>query len=181
MMGQERLNEPDVGNLRQDLATCSYCQRVAQGYRALDDALIRQFGASARALLSRADIAQIMGDDYRPITDAQAAADGFSEEPDPVPNKRPRRSGGTTPPAAQPLTPRPLARHLRTRRVLSLFSAVAAVLVIALVAAALYASHRPVRVGHSPTPALSLGYERPPALSCSGRRSVKQHLHVVAH
>lgn len=151
LVGQEDLDDHDTNGLRHHLATCAYCQRELQGYNALDAALSRHFGAPARPPLSRDDVFQMMQEDYRPASDA---AD-FQDEPAAPYDEPPRRS--TPMPAPLPSrAPRPLARRPRPRRALSIFSAIAAVLVIALAAAALFASHKgPPNVGNQPTPAPS--------------------------
>ncbi len=148
LVGQEDVDTLDTSELRQHLATCAYCQRELQGYHALDAALSRQFGVPARPPLARADIAYIMREDYRSAT----GTDDVQEAPAARLDAQPRRSTPIPPPTLSK-APRPLARRTRTRRVLSLFSAVAAVLVIALVAAALFASrHNVPATGTNNTP-----------------------------
>jgi hypothetical protein len=118
-----------------------------QGYNALDAALSRYFAAPARPPLSQDAVLQIMRDDYRPATDG----DGFQEVSEDSLNERPRRSELAQPARGEP--PRQMARRPRSRRLLSILSAVAAVLVIALVTAALFASrHGVFTPGNTKTP-----------------------------
>ncbi len=164
LVGQEDLDDHDTNGLRHHLATCAYCQRELRGYNALDDALSRHFGAPARPPLSREDVFQIMQEDYRPASDAADVQD----EPAAPYDAPPRRSM----PIPAPLpsrAPRRMPRRSRTRRALSIFSAIAAVLVIALAAAALFASHKgPPNVGHNPTPAPSATSGPQPYLAQTG-------------
>ena len=159
LMGQEQLDEQDANDVRQHLATCAYCQREVQGYNTLDAALSRHFGAPARQPLARDDISQIMREDYRPATNAADLQDEpeerFGRQPGSeykAPSERARFSSQNQ----LPFCPE---KRKRSRKVLSLFSAMAAVLVIGLVTAALFASHNGLlSVGAEPH-ARALGYE----------------------
>jgi hypothetical protein len=149
LVGQDDLDDYATNDLRRHLTTCAYCRQELHSYNTLDAALSRHFGVPARSPLSRDDIRRITRDDYHPASDVAEV----SEEPEPNPHERRTRSG---PPFAGGEPPRRMPRRQRTRRMLSIFTAIAAVLVITLVAAALYVSHRgPANVGHTPTPTLS--------------------------
>jgi hypothetical protein len=123
LVGQERLDPRDNSSLRQHLATCDYCQNELDGYTHLDDLLARHFGAAPRGPLSPADIRALTSRDYRPRT-----------APDTNNGHHTRRSA----PPAHPTSPQPAVRG---RRVISILSAIAAVLIIAAVSVALFASH----------------------------------------
>jgi hypothetical protein len=128
LLGQERLNPADAHRLRQHLATCGYCQSELDSYGQMDDLLIRHFGPVPRGPLSSADIRELTSAAYRPRINL---ADPLPE-PASSNHHKPRRSAPFRPTRPQP------AR--RRRGMVPLLSAIAAVLVIAAVGLALFAS-----------------------------------------
>ena len=132
LVGQERLNPRDSSSLRQHLATCDYCQSELDSYTWLDDTLARHFGPAPRGPLSPGDIRELTSRAYRPRTNVP--------EPMPAPESLSNHHQ-QRPSAAFRLAPPQPAR--RGRRVISILSAVAAVLVIAAVSLALFESRTP--------------------------------------
>jgi hypothetical protein len=129
LIGQERLDPRDSSRLRQHLATCGYCQNELENYTWLDDALARHFGPAPRGPLSPADIRELTSRDYRPRT----------APPEPLPAPELSRNHRQPRPVAPFRQPRPQPSR-RGRRLISVLSALAAVLVIAAVSIALFES-----------------------------------------
>lgn len=128
LVGQQRLDSRDSSQLRQHLATCDYCQRELDSYNWLDAALARHFGPVLRGPLSPADIHEISSRAYRPRT----------AQPEPAPVPEPRGNRQRTEPPIRPPRPEP-SQH--GRRLITILSAAAAVLIIAAVSLALFESH----------------------------------------
>jgi hypothetical protein len=129
LVAQQGLDPRDTRRLRQHLASCDYCQSELDSYNSLDDALARHFGPAPRGPLSPADISAITSRAYRPRT------------PPPEPLLAPAEISDQ--PAPRPPAPfRPMPRQPSRRgRLISLLSAAAAVLLIAAISLALFASH----------------------------------------
>ena len=143
LAGQERLDSGEGSALRAHLATCDYCQRERDAYDRLDSALQRHFGQPTQPPLSGRDIAQmIQNDESLPArrSASPASATMLRDEP-------PRSQAHRPFPAEHPQRP-----QRRRTLVISTISAVAAVLIIALISAALFASGRLVLTGHPKTP-----------------------------
>lgn len=145
LVGQQRFDSRDSSQLRQHLATCDYCQSELASYNWLDDALARHFGPVPRGPLAPADIREITSRAYRPRTAP------------PEPAHAPEPGGNRQRPELPrlPTRPQPLRRG---RRLLSILSAAAAVLIIAAVGLALFVSGNHVFTGNpkTPTPAIPI-------------------------
>ncbi len=143
LVGQERLTPRDSASLRQHLQTCEYCQNELDSYNWLDDTLARHFGPAPRGPLSPSDIRELTSRTYRPHTPPSEARSAPS-----------RGSNHHRQRPAQPLRP----QRSRRGRVIAIFSALAAVLIIAAISVALFESHKPPSTSQqqtkTPTPTL---------------------------
>lgn len=122
LLDEDLLHELEASRLRAHLAACAYCQRERAAYERIAANLRHHFGAQPLRL-SPEDIMALS--DEKPASEAARAA-------------APQARG--TPPASPRLWLRLARPQTRLRRFASLFSAVAAVLVIGVVVTALIAS-----------------------------------------
>ncbi len=143
LVGQELLHPHDASELRAHLATCDYCRTELEAYHWLDDALRRHFGPPARLPLSHRDIVHMVDDEGVQRSRRSAAFAGS----EPLHAEHPRSL--PLPPRGRP-PQRPVRR--RPRHLISFISAIAAVLIIALVGVALVISHAPAQPGRNPHP-----------------------------
>lgn len=149
LAGHERLDTNDAGDLRQHLATCGYCQHELHAYNRLDDLLRHHFGPLERGPLSRREIALMMRDgDEMPARRSAARPSSMALRELPQHSRDSVAIGNARPPRQQ--APK------RSRRLISTISAVAAVLVITLVTAALFASRSHVISGTPKKPTATL-------------------------
>jgi len=119
ILDEEELDAEEVAEARAHLATCDYCQAQRAIYRRLDKLVARHFAPGAEQLKPVIG-ADLVGDvSYWPDTESAAELDDFTVE--------------TMPTASQQ----------RPRRILGL-GALAAVLVVSLMAGALFASHQQI-------------------------------------
>ncbi len=176
LAGQERLGPGDSSALRAHLVTCDYCQRERDAYHRLDSALQRHFGPPAQLPLSLEDIAQMMSEEEPmytrrsdPSQGAGARATNGSASAETLFPQAPAAEGASMrlddrphhPTSDQPLPPRYQRPQRRRGIIISAISAVAAVLIIALIGAALFVSGGHLLTGQPKMPTATPSPYRP--------------------